>query len=201
MLDRCKSALLISSSKDFADRYISLARKAEVSLTVESSWNVNYRVSKDVVILGSKHLPKLNKAYYPCAVVILSTDENPEPYIAMGIQHFIFDYLNDKELLFAFYKANAVIIHSRSTDLATILKDSSATRYCFSDYDFDFSNNRFIYKGLPIYLADTQKAFLADWLLNGYKDNKRRMVLCNLRKKFGSEFLKDIDRHGQVKEI
>ena len=200
MLTLCKTALLISGNKDFAERYTSLAQAVEVSLTVETNWNVNYRVSKEVVILGSKHLPTLNKAYYSCAVVILSADENPQPYIEMGVKHFIFDYLYDNELLFAFYKAQATVVHSQSTDLATILKDSSATRYCFREYDFDFGNNKFVYKGLPIYLADTQKAFLADWLLNGYKDNKKRMVICNLRKKFGADFLKDIDRFGQVKE-
>lgn len=57
----------------------------------------------------------------------------------------------------------------------------------------------FFYKGKPIYLTSAHKKYLAEWLLTGNKDNSRRMILCNLRKKFGVDFLADIDRFGQPK--
>ena len=48
-----------------------------------------------------------------------------------------------------------------------------------------------------IYLTNTIKKYLAQWLLNGKKDNSKRMILHNLRKKFGNDFLSDVDRFGR----
>ena len=197
MLEKSTSVLLISDVRAFSDRYKALSDSVSISMTVECEWDTNYRVSEDTVILGSKHLAKLNRAYYPKAVLILKKDESPFQYIEQGIKRFIFNYQNDNELLFALFKSEVKILHSSSVDLKTILKDSCTVNYCFGDYDFKFDQNTFKYKGKPIYLATSQKEYLADWLLNGHKDNKKRMVICNLRKKFGSDFLKDVDRFGQ----
>ena len=57
----------------------------------------------------------------------------------------------------------------------------------------------FLTSFVMIYLTDSSKKYLAQWLLNGLKDNSKRMILCNLRKKFGKDFLSDIDRFGQLK--
>ena len=62
------------------------------------------------------------------------------------------------------------------------------TSFCIGDYDFQFDKNTFRYKGKSIYLCGSQKAYLASWLLNAHKDNSKRMILCNLRKKFGADF-------------
>ena len=80
-----------------------------------------------------------------------------------------------------------------------LLKDCSVWNFQFGDYSFQFDKNKFTYKGKPIYLVDSQKRYLAEWLLNGHKDNSKRMVLCTMRKKFGKDFLADINRFGQLK--
>lgn len=200
MLIKCSKALLLSDVPSFVENYKALAEEIGVSLQVESEWNDRYRVTSEVVILGSKYLDTLNRSYYPEAVLILKEGESPAPYIKEGINRFIFNYKNNYELLCAFYKQERIVIHASSNDLKTIIKESDVLNYQFGDYNFMFDRNRFQYKGRPIYLSDSAKRYLAEWLLNGHKDNSKRMVLCNLRKKFGEGFLKDVDRFGQLKE-
>lgn len=200
MLEKVNKALLLSDVPSFSDNYRELASDIGVSMSVESEWNIRFRVSDEVVILGSKYLDMLNRAYYPMAVLILKEGESPAPYIKKGITRFIFNYKNNYELLCALYKAEKTLIHASSKDLFTLMKDSDSTTYSFGEYDFDFASNKFRYKGKLIYFPESVKRYLAEWLLNGHKDNRKRMVLCNLRKKFGAEFLKNVDRFGQIKE-
>lgn len=200
MLKKCSRALLLSDVPSFAENYLALAGEVGVSLIVEEVWNNKYRITSDVVILGSKYLKDLNRAYYADAVLILKEGESPAPYIKEGITRFIFNFRNNYELLCAFYKPEKIVLHASSNDLKTIIKESTILNYQFGDYNFMFDKNKFMYKGKPIYLAESAKRYLAEWLLNGHKDNSKRMILCNLRKKFGVDFLKDVDRFGQLKE-
>lgn len=199
MLKKVSKALLLSDVPSFADNYKALASDVGVELSVEKEWNDRYRVSSDIVILGSKFLKDLNKAYYSEAVLILKEGESPASYIKEGITRFIFNYKNNYELLCAFYKPEAVIIHASASNLTNIIKECNVRSYQFAEYDFRFDKNKFFYKGKPIYLADSAKRYLAEWLLNGHKDNKKRMILCNLRKRFGADFLINVDRFGQLK--
>ena len=146
MLIRCSSALLLSDVKSFADTYKALAEEAGIMFLVEDKWNIKYRVMQDVVILGSKYLDKLNCAYYENAVVILKQDESPAPYIAKGINRFIFDHNNVNELILAFYKQEKVIVHSSSVDLGSLIKDCNVLNFQFGDYDFKFDRNKYMYK-------------------------------------------------------
>lgn len=200
MLEKCNSALLISEVESFSETYETIARDVGVDMTVEKEWKPRYRMSRDVVILGSKHLPDLNKAYYPMAVVILKRGENPVPYIKEGVNHFIFDYTNQYELLMALFKTPRVLVNGASQELKDMLRESGTTRFKAGAYDFRFDMNVYLYKEQPIYLQEAQKRYLAQWLLFGNKENKHRMLLCLMRKKFGEDFLKDIDRFGQFKE-
>lgn len=200
MLEKCMTALLISDVESFSNTYKEIAKDVGVAMTVEKEWNIKYRMSKDVVILGSKFLPSLNKAYYPSTVLILKKGESPAPYIKEGINHFIFDYTNQYELIVALFKKSRVLVNGASLELNEMLKESEVTRFAIGNYDFRFDQNIYKYKGQPIYLQEAQKRYLAQWLLFGNKENKHRMLLCLMRKKFGDEFLRDIDRFGRVKE-
>ena len=117
----------------------------------------------------------------------------------MGIVRFIFNYKNRFELLTALFRPDPVIIHATDSDYDEIIKTSEVVDFCCGDYDFRFDKSQFRYKGKMIYLTASSKKYLAQWLLNGLKDNSKRMILCNLRKKFGEDFLSDIDRFGQLK--
>ena len=198
MLQKVSKALLISDVASFYNNYSALAEDIGVTLSVEPDWNSKYRVAADVVILGSKNIEKLNKAYYPKAVLILKEGESPAPFIKMGITRFIFNYKNKYELLTALFRVEPVIIHAADSDYDEIVKSSDVLSFCYGDYDFRFDKSQFRYKGKPIYITDSSKKYLAEWLLNGHKDNSKRMILCNLRKKLGSEFLSEIDRFGTV---
>lgn len=200
MLEKCMTALLITDVESFADNYCQLAQDIGVKLRVENQWSNIYRSDEDVIILGTKYLEKLNKAYMAKAVVILKSGESPAKYIKNGIERFIFDYTNQYELILALFRKETLVIHSSSDDLRKIIKDSGLTSFCLGEYDFRFDLNHYKYRGKPIYLVDSQKRYLAEWLLNGYKDNRKRMLLCNMRKHFGADFLRDIDRFGKLKE-
>lgn len=200
MLVKCKNALLLSDVASFSNMYRQLADEADVNLIVESEWNKRYRVNQEVVILGSKYLDNLNEAYYANAVIILKPGENPIPFVKMGVMRFIFDYHNQYELLTAFFRTEAITLHASNLKLQELLKECPILNFQEGEYDFKFDVDKFFYKGKPVYLADSQKRYLAEWLLNGHKDNSKRMILCNLRKKFGADFLKDVNRYGEIKE-
>lgn len=200
MLIKCKSALLLSDVENFGKTYRMIAEEADVEFRVESEWSERYRLTQEVVILGSKFLNKLNSMYYPNAVLILKSGENPYPFMKKGITRFIFDYQNKYELFTALFRVAPVMIPSGQLSLEEIIKGSSVQNFTYGDYDFKFGKDRYFYKGKQLYLANAQKRYLAEWLLNGHKDNSKRMMLCLMRKKFGQSFLTDIDRFGRVKE-
>ena len=199
MLKKCEKVLLITDVKSFADTYKALALDIGIEFQIEDKWNKMYRLNADIVILGSKYLEKLNPSYYAKAVVILKQDENPVQFMKMGVTKFIFDYTNHYELTLALFREEAITVHTSSRDIEAIIKASGTASFCFGDYEFRFDRNQFRYKNKSLYLCDSQKAYLAEWLLNSHKDNSKRMVLCNLRKKFGAEFLADVDRFGQIR--
>lgn len=200
MLVKCKTALLLSDVESFSKAYEMIAEEIDVELKVESDWSERYRLTEDIVILGSKYLDKLNPMYYPNAVLILKSGENPYFFMQKGIARFIFDYQNKYELFTALFKAEPITVHSAHLPLEEIIKDSSVWNFTYGDYDFKFDKDKYFYKGKQLYLANAQKRYLAEWLLNGHKDNSKRMILCIMRKKFGQDFLADIDRFGRFKE-
>jgi hypothetical protein len=199
MLVKCKSALLLSDVESFSVMYEAVAKEADVELKVEKEWSERYRLTQEVIILGSKYLNELNPMYYPNAVLILKSDESPYPFMQKGITRFIFNYQNKYELFTALFKAEPVTVHTQHLPLEEILKESTIWNFNYGDYDFKFDKDLYYYRGRQIYLANSHKRYLAEWLLNGHKDNSKRMILCIMRKKFGQSFLAEIDRYGRVK--
>lgn len=199
MLKKIKRALLLSDVKSFSDNFKLLAEDIGVSLSVEAEWNSRYRINADTVIFGSKYINDVNEIYYPLSVVILKENESPAQFIKMGITRFIFNYKNNYELICALHKAEAEVINVSQVEYEDMVQTCNVTDFCFADYDFKFSRNQFKYKGRLIYLTNSEKKYLAQWLLNGIKDNSKRMMLCNMRKRFDADFLKDINRYGILK--
>ena len=196
MLNKCNRVLLLTDVTSFANMYRQLAEELEVDLTVESDWSLRYRVNADAVILGSKYMEKLHPDYYSKAVVILKEDEKPMSFIKEGVTRFIFDYHDYRELALALFHQEPVYVSATSMDLKDMLGSYSSKTFDVGFYDFNFVTDTYKYKGKPIYLSKSQKRYLADWLLGGKKDTKRRQYLFVLRKKFGEEFLEEVDRHG-----
>lgn len=199
MLKKVESALLLSNVESFKASFKMVAEELNVTLNIEEEWNNRYRISEDVVICGSKYLDEVNKAYYENLVLILKPDESIGNYISKGINRFIFDFSNKSELMYALLYKERTLVQG-SVKLKDIIKDSSFLNFCYGDYDFNFDKDIYIYKGKEIFLTNSQKCYLAEWLLRHNKDNGKRMNLCSLRKKYGKNFLKEIDRLGNPKE-
>ena len=200
MLRKCSNALLLTNVESFSQLYSQYAEELGISLRVEKEWNVRYRVTEEVVICGSKYLESLHRSYYGTVVLILKEGESPAPYIKEGVTRFIFDYQNRYELALALYRPEKVFVAQQDTNVKTVLEDSLMLSFELGDYKFNFQQDRFFYKGKGLYLTKTEKVYLADWLLNGHKDNSKRNCLFNMRKKFGNDFLKNINRFGQLRE-
>lgn len=200
MLKLCSNVLLLSDVKSFSDNYRLIAEDLGVNLSVEEEWNNRYRIGHDLVICGSKYLEFIHPDYFSSVVLILKEDELPATYIAKGIERFIFNHKDNRELALSLYKSIPVVVRANKLDYEEVLKYSNTLNFCVGNYEFYFDRGIFKYKGQSIYLTDADKLYLAEWLLNEEKDNSKRMILCKLRKKFGDAFLRDIDRFGNLKE-
>lgn len=194
MLRTCSSALLLSNVPQFVNHISEIAKAEGVELDIADEWNTNYRLNNEVIICGSKYLPYLNVTDYHKIRLVLKSTESVTGFIQMGITHFVFDFNNKKEVSFAFL----VDSQGESSDtLSDIISKTGQSRFSNDRYDFDFKTNRFKYCGVGIYLRESEKIYLANWLLLNRKENDKRVLLCRMRKKFGKAFLKDVNRLGQ----
>lgn len=196
MLRTCSSALLLSGVPHFVSHISEIAKDVGVELEVSDEWNINYRLNCEVIVCGSKYLPLIDSVNYSKVRLILKTNETVSEFVEMGITHFIFDYNNTKEVAFAFFTDE---ISSDTDTVYNIMTSSGKTCFTNDRYDFNFKMAKFKYCGVGIYLRESEKLYLADWLLLGHKDNSKRVLLCRLRKKFGKAFMQDVDRFGQYK--
>lgn len=202
MLEKAENVILISEVESFADTYKGLAEDIGVELKVVSEWKPIYRVNADVVILGSKHLDKLNSAYYNKVVLILKEDESPLPFVKKGISRFIYNFRNTYELAMALYCTKQIEKNGKSekNDLYNkTLSECADQIFCLGKYEFDFIRDVFKYKQKEIYLTVSEKNYLAMWLLKHEKPVEKRIHLFNMRKKFGKDFLCDINKYGTLR--
>lgn len=199
MLEHYNSVLLLSDNELFCKTVSSIAEELGVKIRCEAEWKKIYRVREDIIICGSKYLDSINEAFIPCTTVILKQNEEMFQYVRIGINRFIFDYRNKDELKYSMMKMEKEYIAGGSEDLQLLLSKATYKKFIQKDYDFQFDRNIYRYKGKLVYFSDFQKCYLARWLLLGIKDNSKRTHLCLMRKKFGRDFLADIDRFGGVK--
>lgn len=188
-MEKVKSVLLITEVDSFAREYEALAEEVEVTIDTAFDWNTRYRVQDDIIICGSKFLDRIHVEYYNKVTLILKQGESPFQYMKLGINNFIFDYKNHNELLFAFYRKTDALVQEYSTVI-----------FHKEDYNFRWDLDLFEYRNERIYLTKGEKSYLYSWLIAMKKDNNKRSMIFNMRKKFGKDFLADVDRHGNIKE-
>lgn len=196
MLKTCSSALLLSGAPNFIQYIRDIANDIGVELTVADEWNKNYRLNEEIIICGSRYLSDISVRDYDKVRLILKTDETVSKFIELGITHFIFDYNNMRELAFSFYTDDA---QKKSLSMNDITMNTDKRHFVRGKYDFNFSTDSFKYDGVGIYLRNSEKIYLAQWLLLKNKDNSKRVMLYRLRQRFGESFLSEIDRYGNVK--
>jgi hypothetical protein len=73
---KAESALLLTEVESYERVVRKCADAMRVSLTVESVWNKNYRITESMVLAGSKYLANINPEYYRSVTVILKPDES-----------------------------------------------------------------------------------------------------------------------------
>lgn len=197
MHKKCSNVLLLTTNDNFATFCSDIIHNYGVKTRIEYDWNTLYKVTEDVIICGSKYLKDINEAFYHKVVLILKDDEFPDTFLSKGIKRFIFDYKNSKEIFFALFIESKNI--EREDMVAQIINDANISLFDKGKYRFDFEKNLFWYKGNQIYLTESNKKYLALWLLQGKKDNNKRALLYEMRKRLGKDFLSDVDRFGNIR--
>ena len=200
MLDTCKTALLLTDNERLAKSYEEVAFRCNVLLKWEKDWTKQYRISSDVVICTAEYVDMIAEEYRHKAVLVFGKGERIAKW-RWTFDRYVFNPDDENELVYSLLriKPSKKEVKASSPNLTSVLRDCGETRFVKGDYMFDFVQDIFIYKGVKIYLSKGNKLMLARWLFLSYKDNNARTQVCILRKKFGKDFLSDINAKGELK--
>lgn len=196
MLRVCSNVLLLSGVASFVSHVTEVANDTETVIDVADTWNVNYRVNADVIICGSKYIDSIDKEDYGKVRLVLKKDETVMTFIRKGITHFIFDYMDKREVAFSMFIDENEQAKDKRSSLNEIMSEANTSLFHNDRYFFNFASDTFRFKGAGIYLRKSEKEYLARWVLMGNKDNSKRILLCKMRKRFGKDFMQDVDRKG-----
>lgn len=197
MLKRCCSVLLLTSNVPLIERYEALGADLSIRVRAEKIWHESLRVNEGAIICEPEYVDQINKEYIDKVVVILN-DTTPALYLKKGVEHFLFDTENDFEIICSMFTAKELV--TKEEKPAQILENCNSKVFEASRYKFNFQYKRFYLDGRPIYIKEYEQKYLIEWLLMGHKNNDKRMMLCNMRKRFGKDFLREINRFGKLKE-
>lgn len=195
MLVSNSTALLLTKDEGFINKYKTVAQMCDVTLTVQSEWNKNYRVTQDVVIAEAEFASLIADTYRSKLVLVFAGSIAD---MRTKADRFIFDKENLQELIYAFLKIDNSVKVKDTRSVTSIILSSGKSVFREADYDFDFANSIFKYKGKDIYVSYGQKTALAKWLFLGERSNNSYVQLYQMRKKFGKDFLSDINKYGEV---
>ena len=107
----------------------------------------------------------------------------------MGFSKFVFDITDDRQI------TASLIVNKEST---VINIDGIFTT---DKYNFNFKYKVYKYNNKGLYLTKGEQAYLYLWLIKGIKDNSKRFMLYDMRRKFGKDFLSDISKKGVEKNV
>lgn len=200
MLETCKTLLLLTDSEELAKRYEEVAFKCNVLLRWEKGWTKQYRISSDVVVCTSEYADMIAEEYRAKAILVLNKGEKIGKW-RWKFDRYVFNAEDENEVVYSMLriKPSKKEVKASSPTLSAVLQESGESHFCKGNYDFNFPQDIFKYKGTRIYLSKGNKLMLARWLFLSYKDNNARTQVCALRKKFGKDFLSDINAKGEIK--
>lgn len=187
MLRKCSNVLLITGDDSFAKVVEDVAFELEVDIQRETEWSVNFKCLKDVIICDSDKSDCIREEYRKLAVVVLGEGESLSHYTAT-FDRYIFDRTDRREIALAFMYSGRGRVSPKG-----IIKEGL---WQSDEYTFFFGRNVYRYRGNDIYLRDSEIRWLYGWLMEGNKDDSKRMYLTNMRRRFGKDFLADIGRKG-----
>lgn len=189
MLSACNSILLLTKSKSFVEYIKDIADKCEVKVHSRDEWNPLYRVTEDKILCSSEWKDLINENNIKKTVILLKEGESFVKAKNKGFEQFVFNVKDERQIMYAFLTVKQV---KKAVNI-------SVGNFVDKDYRFDFTENCFYYKNMGIYLSETERNYIGNWLLKGFKDNNKRHLLFNLRKRYGKEFLSEYDFKGQRK--
>ncbi len=196
MLRICSNVLLLSGVSSFVNYVTEIANDIDTEIEVANTWSINYRVNADVIICGSKYIDCIGKEDYGKVRLVLKKEETVMTFIRKGITHFIFDYTDKREVAFSMFIDKDDKLKEDKVSLSDIISEAHVSLFHNDRYYFNFTSGTFKYQDVGIYLRKSEKEYLAKWVLMGNKDNSKRILLCKMRKRFGKDFMKDVDRKG-----
>lgn len=200
MLKTCRSFLLLTEDKRLQNVYEAVARNSEIRIKIMEKWDVMNRSTEDVIICDSYFADMLNEDYWFKTVVVLKQGESFVPY-RKRFDRFVFDRENKNEIAYSLVKIKLDVKRevAELTTVGSIINECGTSVYSCGDYFFDFGNGVYKYKGNGIYLTEGNKIALAKWLLLHKKNSSTRTQAYQMRRKFGNDFLLDVNIKGGIK--
>jgi len=200
MLKTCKSFILVTEDKRLQNVYEAVARSSEIKIKIMEKWDLLNRSTEDLIICDSYFADFMNEDYWFKTVVVLKQGESFVPY-RQRFDRFVFDRENKNEIAYSLVKIKLDVKRevAELTTVGSIISECGTSVYTNGDYFFDFGNGVYKYKGKGIYLTEGNKIALARWLLLHKKNSNTRTQAYQMRKKFGSDFLMDINIKGGIK--
>lgn len=198
MLKSCNKILLISEDESLIQKYETLAPMCNVELTVRREWNIKFRTPHELIIADGKMIDTVAYEYRSKTIMVLNKNERFFDAKSKA-DRFVFDRDNLQELMYSFCAVTVPTPLKDIKSLASIIHDANCGVYKRGEYDFDFSNDLYSYRGKRIYLTNQQRISLAKWLLLGVREKVDYTHLCHLRKKFGDAFMRGVNKYGEIR--
>lgn len=196
MLATGKTVLLLSQDIVFIERYQEIAKVCDFTLEVRNKWYDTFRSDHDVIVADTDFIKHVSVVYRDKLVAVYSGSHNDMYNIA---DRFIFNKDSIPELMYSVMKIK--VMDKPVSDRATAILKAGKGTFITDKYNFDFASNTYVADGVPVHFTDGQATALAKWLLLGIKDNNCNVQLHALRKKLGREFLSDINKFGEVRDV
>lgn len=200
MLKTCSKFTLITEDKWIQNAYDVISRNCDLRMKVCEKWDIKNRCDDDLIVCDSFFADTISDDYTHKTVIILKEGESFVPY-RKRFDRFVFNRENKNELTYALLRIKLDFKQeiAELTTIGSIIKEAGESVYSSGDYFFDFGNGVYKYKGKGIFLTEGNKIMLARWLLLHIKNGNARTQAYQLRRKFGADFLKDINIKGGIK--
>lgn len=146
-------------------------------------------IKGELLIIDSKIFDTSVTYDFLKVVVVLSSADKIEDYIDF-CSNFLFGFRRKMEIQNALYQTHTPIVVYNPTQ-AELLQDAPTFTINIGTTFLDFSKNSYIHNKEAIHLTPAEQKYLIERYLYKKKVTQQRYIISRLRKKHGTDFLRE----------